>query len=184
MPGLDASCQLANAAAAIAALHAVRERIPWRPDAIARGVARAHAAARMQRFPGTPELIVDVAHNPQASRVLADWLQDHPVPGITFGVFGALADKDIPGIVEPLRDCIQRWQLAGLDADSPRGLGVLALLERLQGIAPFDVTGVHDTVEAALQAATTQASKGDRVVAFGSFFVAAAALRDVEARNP
>src|SRR6185312_16414356 len=126
-PTLDAPCQHANAAAAIAALHALRGRLGWNADAIARGVADAHAGARLQRFAGAPGLIVDVAHNPQAARVLARWLETHPTRGRTIAVFGALDDKDVRGIVEPLRAAIDGWHLAGLANDSPRGLSASAL---------------------------------------------------------
>ncbi len=179
-PTLDAPCQHANAAAAIAALYALRDRLGWNADAIARGVADARVGARLQRFAGAPELIVDVAHNPQAARVLARWLDAHPARGRTFAVFGALDDKDVRGIVEPLAAAIGAWHLAGLSNDSPRGLTSSALVERVEGVA---VAGVHDAVALALAAAFDRAASADRVVAFGSFFVAAAALTFADERR-
>src|SRR6185312_14613441 len=152
---------------------ALRGRLGWNADAIARGVADAHAGARLQRFAGAPGLIVDVAHNPQAARVLARWLETHPARGRTIAVFGALADKDVRGIVEPFRDAIDGWHLAGLANDSPRGLSASALGDLGQDIA---IAGAHDDVASALAAAVDGAGADDRVVAFGSFFVAAAAL--------
>ena len=175
-PGLQAPCQIANAAAAIAALHELRERIPWQPQAIAEGVASARVAARLQRFPGPPELIVDVAHNPQAARVLADWLSANPCGGRTIAVFGVLADKDVPGILEPLRRAIDAWHLAGLDAESPRGLDAPTLGGIVAGFPDLRVAGTHGCVDDALQVARSTAGDDDRIVAFGSFFVAAAAL--------
>lgn len=183
-PTLDAPCQHANASAAIAALHALRERLGWNPGAIARGVANARVAARLQRFAGTPELIVDVAHNPQAARSLAAWLGTHPETGHTFAVFGALADKDVRGIVSPLLDRIDAWHLAGLAHESPRGLDAAALADLARSAsAAIDIAGVHDDVEPALAAAFAGAKSNDRIIAFGSFFVAAAAIRLAEARD-
>ena len=182
-PALDAPCQHANAAAAIAALHALRARLGWNPDAIARGVANAHASARLQRLASSPELIIDVAHNPQAARVLATWLGAHPPAGRTLAVFGALGDKDVRGIVEPLRDVVSVWHLAGLSHDSPRGLDAAALDELVRTAqATADIAAAHDDVQTALAAAFENARHGDRVVAFGSFFVAAAALQFARAR--
>ncbi|MEO7936634.1 MAG: cyanophycin synthetase, partial [Dokdonella sp.] len=175
-PTLDAPCQRANAAAAIAALFALREHIDWNSQAIAQGVASASALARMQRFAGPPELIVDVAHNPQAARVLADWLMSHPSRGRTIAVFGALADKDIEGIVEALQAEIDEWQLAGLDAESARGLDSSTLAARLQSQVDFSSVKLHVNVSAALDAALISAQPDDRIIAFGSFFVAAPAL--------
>jgi len=172
-PSLEAPCQVDNAAAAVAALHALRERLGWNPRAIADGVRDARVPARLQRFGSSPELIVDVAHNPQAAGMLAMWLQRHPRSGRTLAVFGALADKDVAGVVDALAPFVDAWFLAGLDRDSPRGLDVARLRERL-GIQL--AATVSPDVANALDAAWRTAQPGDRVIAFGSFFVASAAL--------
>jgi dihydrofolate synthase/folylpolyglutamate synthase len=183
-PTLDAPCQHANAAAAIAALHSLRARLGWNPQAIARGVAHARVGARLQRFASEPELIIDVAHNPQAARVLATWLQAHAAPGRTLAVFGALADKDVRGIVEPLHGAVDAWHLASLAEESPRGLSSGALGDLVQSASvDVDVAGTHEDIESALVAAFASAKRGDRVIAFGSFFIAAAALRFGEAQG-
>ena len=175
-PNLDAPCQLANAAAAITALFALRGSIDWNPQAIAQGVASASALARMQRFAGPPELIVDVAHNPQAARVLAEWLVSHPSRGRTIAVFGALADKDVEGIVEAVQAEIDEWQLAGLDGENPRGLQSSMLAKRVRSRLDACIVTLHGSVTDALDAALTLAQPADRIIAFGSFFVAAPAL--------
>ncbi|MBO9662346.1 bifunctional tetrahydrofolate synthase/dihydrofolate synthase [Dokdonella sp.] len=177
-PQLAAPAQLANAAAAIAALYAVRERAGWNPQAIAQGTAQARIGARLQRFAGAPELIVDVGHNPQAARVLAEWLRAEATPGRTLAVFGALGDKDVRGIVAALSDLVDVWFLAGLEGDSPRGLTVDDLRAEIGAALDTPAEWVANaTVEVALFAACEQAQPGDRVLAFGSFFVAATALQ-------
>jgi len=181
---LRASSQHANAAAAIAALHALRDVLGWNPQAIAQGVASAHIAARLQRFASAPEFVIDVAHNPQAARVLADWLRTHAPAGRTLAVFGALSDKDVRGIVEPLRDVVSCWHLAGLASESPRGLAPDATLDLVRSAQPdAHVGSVNPDVDAALDAAFADAKPADRIVAFGSFFIAAAALRFAAARG-
>lgn len=187
LPHLAAPCQLANASAAIAALYALRGRLGWNPQAIAHGIARARIAARLQIFSATtngPELIVDVAHNPQAARVLADWLRRQPISGRTLAVFGALDDKDVRGVVDSLVDEIDGWFLAGLDQDSPRGLdrATLSAVVETASIAKT-VQSTHTDVLSALAAAYDHAQVGDRVLAFGSFFVAAAALTFAQRRG-
>ena len=183
-PTLSAPCQQANAAAAIAALHALRDRIGWDPDTLAKGIVSAHANARLQRYASTPELIIDVAHNPQAARVLAEWLGAYPISGRTIAVFGALSDKDVGGIVEPLSRVIDGWQLAGLAQDSPRGFTATALSEHVRSaLGDAGIDGEHDDTTAALAAAFAAARREDRIVAFGSFFIAAAALAFAQARG-
>ncbi len=183
-PVLAAPCQIDNAAAAIAALYALRDRLGWNPRAIAAGVVNARIAARMQRFGGRPELVIDVAHNPQAAQMLAAWLHGPRAGGRTLAVFGALGDKDVHGVVDALRNEFDAWFLAGLDQDSPRGLDADAL--RAQVASVLDAGAVQASeasVDAALAAAFAQAQPGDRVIAFGSFFVASAALRFAHERG-
>ena len=173
-PDLAAPCQIDNAAAVIMALWSLRDRLGWDTAAIARGVRKARVPARLQRLQkhDAPDLVIDVGHNPQAARVLAQWLAAHPPRGRNIAVFGALSDKDVGGIVAPLVPRIARWHLCGLDADSPRGLNAAQLRERM----PLATTVEYSRVDAALDAALEQAAVDDRILAFGSFFVAAPAL--------
>jgi dihydrofolate synthase / folylpolyglutamate synthase len=174
MPRLAAPVQLRNAAVAIAALRALPIELPER--AIAAGVRDARVAARLQRFERDGvEILVDVGHNPQAARALAAWLEATPVPGPTFAVFAALVDKDVVGVVEALAGRIDRWWLAGLADAGPRGLEVDAFAERVSGTAAAAGQRCATVVEA-LAAARAEMASGGRLLVFGSFHTAAAAL--------
>jgi dihydrofolate synthase/folylpolyglutamate synthase len=177
-PMLVAPVQRANAAAAIAALYTLRERIVVDDAAFAAGVRQARIAARLQRFakPGVAELVVDVAHNPQAAQVLAQWLASHPPRGRNLAVFGALSDKDVANIVGAIAPQIARWFAGGLDADTPRGLAATDLVARMTVVAGPVANETHATITQALDAAARAADESDRILAFGSFFVAASAL--------
>jgi len=173
-PALAAPCQIDNAASAVATLHALRERLGWSPSAIARGARDAQVPARLQRLrkPGAAELVIDVAHNPQAARMLGAWLARDPAR--TLAVFGALGDKDVAGILDPLAGAVEHWFLGGLAADTPRGLAASALRSRMPALVH---ASEYADVSAALDAAQNAAGATDRILAFGSFFVAAAALQ-------
>jgi len=172
-PALAAPVQRANAAAAVAALRALPR--PPSDACFAAGVAAARVPGRLERFERDGvEVVVDVAHNPQAARELAAWARARPAAGATAMVLSALGDKDVAAIVQALEGCVDRWHLAGL-AGIPRGEEVDVLAARLAGTAAAD--GSRDAgVEAALSRALAQSSPGDRVVVAGSFHTAAAAL--------
>ena len=181
-PALAAPVQYANAAAAIAALHAlwIEGGLLVPQDAYAavcRGLRHAHVAARLQSLGGNPPLIVDVGHNPQAARALAAWLDVQP-PARTHAVYGALADKDVAGVIAALGTRITHWHLAGLDGASPRGLAMDALAEVLRQTLPQAKADRHADVAGALAAARAVAPPGERILAFGSFFVAAAVIAE------
>jgi len=180
-PHLAAPVQLRNAATAIAALRALNKRLPR--SAFATGILTANIPARWQRIDrGGVDVVVDVAHNPQAAQALAAALRQSPATGRTFAVFAALGDKDIAGIVAALADRVDGWLLAGLEASGARGLAIADFMQRLDGT--LAATGEpFPTVEAALQAALARATQGDRVMVFGSFHTAAAALQVLQARG-
>ena len=174
-PALAAPIQRANAATAIAALRALDIDIPT--GAFARGVATASVPGRLQRLDlqGVP-VIVDVAHNPQAARELAQWLQAEPVTGATHAVFAALSDKDVEGVVAALQQDVAYWHLAGLQDVGARGQDVDALAARLAASAAASGSR-HTSVAAALQAVRSAAEPGDRILVLGSFHTAAEAIR-------
>ena len=175
-PRLAAPVQRANAATAIAALRALPRALP--EAAFAAGVAAAELPGRLQRFVRDGvEVVVDVAHNPQASRELAAWLRAQP-PVPTVAVFAALADKDAAAMVEPLAGLVAHWHLAGLE-DAARGQDVTAFGARLAATAAgvARASSRHGRVADALAQARADAMPGGRVLVFGSFHTAAAALQ-------
>lgn len=174
-PRLSAPAQFDNAALATRAL-----RLLGLPEAaIAAGIASAAPRARLQRIEGVPEIVLDVGHNPQAARQLAAWLDAHSQA--TVAVFAALADKDIEGVVAPLRHAIARWHLAGLDV-AGRSQSAEALAARVRNAAPDADLHPHADVDAAIRAALADAATDARVLVFGSFHTvgeAFAALRQL-----
>nr|WP_115555514.1 bifunctional tetrahydrofolate synthase/dihydrofolate synthase [Xanthomonas campestris] len=173
MPALQAPVQLANAAAAIAALQALPVEVP--ATAWAQGVAAAQLPGRLQRIARDGvELMLDVGHNPQAARALAQALGTATPAGTTFALYAALADKDVHGVVEALTGCVDQWALAGLEG--ARGQSAEALRARLQGTAAAQAA-CHGDVADALRAVLAGAQPGDRVLVFGSFHTVADALQ-------
>ncbi|MCF7221265.1 bifunctional tetrahydrofolate synthase/dihydrofolate synthase [Lysobacter sp. TLK-CK17T] len=178
MPALAAPVQLRNAAVAIAALRALpAPPKPLPASAIATGMATAVVAGRLQRFERDGvSVLVDVGHNPQAARALAEWLRAQPAAGRTRAVYAALDDKDAAGVVTALAEEIHDWFLAGLEDAGARGSGVDALAVRLAGTAAAAGRRNAD-VATALAAALAGAQAGDRILVFGSFHTVAAALQ-------
>ena len=171
-PTLAAPVQVDNAASAVAALRA--SRLPIDDAAFARGVAEARIAGRLQEIADHPDVVLDVAHNPQGARQLAAWLVANPKP--TLAVFAALGDKDIEGVVAPLLPHIAGWHLGPILDAGPRGLAVETLETRVRAAGAAQVQA-HATLEAALDAARAAARAAGvdaRVLVFGSFHTVAA----------
>lgn len=173
MPSLPGRFQLNNAAAAVAALHVLRGRLPVPMQALRSGLARARPPGRFQVLPDPPMTILDVAHNPQSARALAENLTRLSTPGRRIAVLGVLRGKDVAGVVQPLLPLIDAWHAAALPG--PRGLSAQALAEVLQA-GGGRVAGMYPDVAQALIAARDSAGPADIIIVFGSFLTVAAAL--------
>lgn len=175
LPSLKGGFQYYNASGAIAALEAMADRLPVKPDAIAAGLGQAEVAGRFQILSGKPVFIVDVAHNPQSAQALAENLAALPCTGKTYAVFAMLGDKDIAGVVSALKGRIDYWLVASLDV--PRGASAEAVMNQLkEGGVTAPVEG-FSTVAEACRRACELAGESDRIAAFGSFYTVADALR-------
>jgi dihydrofolate synthase/folylpolyglutamate synthase len=169
MPGRH---QYANAACAIAALGALRSRLPVSMNALRSGLATARQPGRFQIIGRQPLQILDVAHNPHAARSLAANLADLPPGGRVIAVCAILADKDVAAIVQIMKPYVQLWHAAGLDV--PRGLHADGLADILRGAGCASVQ--HASVQEAWRAACVEAKPADTILAFGSFHTVAAVL--------
>jgi dihydrofolate synthase/folylpolyglutamate synthase len=174
LPAMAGAYQMRNAAGALAVLEAVRARLPVSEAAIRQGLLEARVAGRFQRIAGAPELILDVAHNPEAARALAATLREQPVPGRTLAVVGMLADKDAAGVFAALRGEIDAWWTCA--PASPRAQDAAMLAAALRPHAGHAPISVQPDVKTALAEARGAAREGDRILVFGSFHTVAAVL--------
>ena len=93
-PALRGANQLVNAAGVLAALTALRDRLPVTAQAVRNGLAFVELPGRFQIIPGQPTLVLDVAHNPHSVAALTANLDAMGYFPTTHAVFGAMADKD------------------------------------------------------------------------------------------
>lgn len=174
LPAMAGACQLRNASGALAALEAVRDRLPVSGEAIRRGLRAAQVPGRFQCIAQAPTVILDVAHNPEAARALAATLHAQPVGGRTLAVVGMLADKNAAGVFAVLGDEIDAWWTCTPLSPRAQKAGVLADVLRAQlGAVPIRV---QPDVNRALAEARSAAREDDRILVFGSFYTVAAVL--------
>ena len=161
-PALRGAMQLRNASAAMCALDALRERLPLGMQDVRRGLAEVTLPGRFQVLTGRPQVILDVAHNPQAARVLAENLAASGFAPETIAVCGMLRDKDVAGVLHELAPLVTRWHLASLAG--PRG----ARADELSAHVHQEKECFASPAEA-FAAALKRANENDKIVVFGSF---------------
>jgi dihydrofolate synthase/folylpolyglutamate synthase len=180
-PALRGANQLLNASGAIAALEALRERLPITAQAVRNGLAMVELPGRFQIVPGQPALVLDVAHNPQAVAALAVNLDAMGFFPRTHAVFGAMRDKDIPALLAKMVPLVDAWHCC--DLPTPRAATAAALAQQVHaavaggGGAPVAVH-THASPIDALRHVTACADPADRIVVFGSFFTVGGVLKE------
>ena len=181
-PALRGAYQLDNAATALAALDALRDRLPVPAGAVRDGLVHVVLPGRFQVLPGRPTIVLDVAHNPHAARALAAALGSMGFHPQTFAVFGMLEDKDIESVAAILRPRVDRWYIAPLPG--PRGAPAARIIRALHGAGiGADAIREFENIGDAFEAARSDANDTDRIAAFGSFLTVAAALAAARQRG-
>ena len=122
--------------------------------------------------------MLDVAHNPQSVAALANNLDQMGFFPQTHAVFGAMRDKDLPGLLAHLAPLVDHWHLTDLPLARGASAADLALAVRAASGARAVTTRVHATPEAALRAAALAADPADRIVVFGSFYTVGGVLKN------
>ncbi|OYV01820.1 MAG: bifunctional tetrahydrofolate synthase/dihydrofolate synthase [Burkholderiales bacterium PBB5] len=177
-PALRGANQLLNAGGALAALEALRDRLPITAQAVRTGLAMVELPARFQIVPGQPTLVLDVAHNPQSVAALALNLDQMGFYPRTQAVFGAMRDKALVDLLGPMLALVDHWHLATLPTGRAASPDELAqALAQANGGQPVACTA-HASPALALQAAAASADPADRIVVFGSFYTVGGVLKD------
>jgi dihydrofolate synthase / folylpolyglutamate synthase len=175
-PALRGANQLINASGVLAAVTALREKLPVTAQAVRNGFAFVELPGRFQIVPGQPTLVLDVAHNPHSVAALAANLDAMGFYPTTHAVFGAMADKDLAAMWPKVAPMIDKWYFT----DLPTARAATALALQKQWAAQNQRTDVQSSVytspQAALDAAVGAAAATDRIVVFGSFFTVGGVL--------
>ncbi len=177
-PALRGANQLLNASGVLAALTALRERLPVTAQAIRAGLALVELPGRFQIVPGQPTLVLDVAHNPHSVAALAENLDAMGFYPRTHAVFGAMADKDLLPMFARMEALVDHWYFC--DLPTARAASAAELQARWQSACTRAEVGAsgHANPQAALQAAVAAAEPADRIIVFGSFFTVGGVLKD------
>jgi dihydrofolate synthase / folylpolyglutamate synthase len=177
-PALRGANQLINTSAALAALEALRDRVPVSAQDIRLGLANVELPGRFQVLPGKPAVILDVGHNPHAAAVLAQNLGSMGYFPYTYAVFGAMRDKDIAGVIQHLKGEIDHWCVTDLPGQRAASAQQLETVLREAGVADGPDSSVtrYESAAAAFQDALKRASENDRIVVFGSFVTVAGVM--------
>ena len=158
-----------NAALAIEAVNQLQLTLPIDKNQLSIGLEKANILARFQvKTVNNKTIVLDVAHNEAAIKVLAETLKAEKVP--TLAIFSALKDKNIELMISSIESCIDEWLIVPLSVN--RAISTQDLIEKFS--LSSKITICKDMASALHQALNTQQQ---RVVVFGSFHTVADAMK-------
>lgn len=171
--GLSGEHQKTNAALAIEVLNKLQTVFPITQNQYAQGIKNAKLLGRFQiKTIGNKTLILDVAHNPAATQVLADTLKKDKHPSLA--IFSALEDKDIGSMIDIMTPIVDKWLVIPLQVN--RAINIQDLVQKFNLSNKVEAC---DTMQSAIYQALND-KQTQRVVVFGSFHIVADAFKVLE----
>jgi dihydrofolate synthase / folylpolyglutamate synthase len=165
--GLAGRHQIGNAIVAVRVLEELDTLGMHVPvEAVTRGLEAVRWRGRLERarLPNGRTLLLDAAHNPAGAAALASYIREAWPAGVLL-VFGAMADKDLGGMIAALAPVAS--EIIVTHVDSPRA----ATLEALTGAAEAHLPGRVHAIEAPRAAIETALASAPVVCVAGSIFL-------------
>lgn len=156
------SLPVENAATVLAILS--YSGFPLEFETLSKLMLDAKLTGRYQTLMTSPNVILDVAHNPEAAQELQRRIEASNKDAVA--VCGMLHDKDIESVLTCLKGSFKRWYLADLEA--PRGASAAQLSQYLNVSKEFE--NVAQAFDAAIEDVGTDDTN---IIVFGSFVTVA-----------
>jgi len=150
---LAGSHQLRNAEVALEAARLLLPELGL--DVVREGLRRTRWPGRLERFEGSPPLLLDGAHNPSGAKALVEAMRElYPNTPLTL-VFGMLADKDVDAVARTLVPFVGR--VFAVTPKSERSLPAAELAAMLHGLgAEARAATLPEALDAARSAAPSE----------------------------
>ncbi len=169
-PSLRGKEQLFNASLAIMALNQIQNKLPVNINQIKSGLLKTNLLGRFQVLAGTPQIVLDTAHNPQAIEVMCENMLKLPFAKQNFAIFAIAKDKDWKTIIKFAADKFNYWFLARLNSE--RSVDPILVYKELElnGVNKKNII-ICNSIGKAFSQCYQQLKAEDRLVAFGSFLL-------------
>lgn len=160
--------QVVNAATAFTALQVAKHHgLRVDEEAIRRGFSAARWPGRFEVLQIGPPVVLDAAHSPHAARALRAALEDYfPGRPVTL-VLGVSVDKDLSGILDPLRPRLSK--VVAAQSSHPRAMPAAELQHRLAALGM--TAEAQPEAAIALRRALALTDRNGMVLVAGSVFL-------------
>ena len=118
--------------------------------------------------------LIDVSHNPAAALNLKNFItRKFGSTREIIAILGVMSDKDITGMVEPLRNVISQWYITS--PNTKRAMRVDAMVSKVKEVITSKIIKTPNVKEAVAQA-YQNFSQDSLIVVMGSFYTVSEAV--------
>lgn len=169
--------QVNNAIAALYAITILRQqgKLDLTNREIREGLKNARQIGRMEVLSTDPYVIIDGAHNPDASLRLKESMQKYFVDNNILMVIGILADKDVDEVLHNFRDITDSFIVT--EPPNPRKMSAEELSGKLRELGA-DCEAIADPFEA-VRAAAARKNDYDLILFTGSLYLIGSIRRSI-----
>jgi len=125
-PALKGKVQYQNAANVLMVLDLIKEQFPLTQKDIEYGLQNVRLPGRFQIISRDPFIVLDVAHNEQAVKILKQSLEQSLVFDRLHVIIGMLNDKDCEKVISVLEPLVNSWRVIELDSPRAKPAGEIA----------------------------------------------------------
>ena len=187
LPGLKGQIQIKNAANALMVLELLKNDCPVTQAEIKRGLHNCQLAGRFQVYNTDPFIVMDVAHNVQAARVLLEAMKNLSIPGELHVIIGMLKDKEVSDVLSMFASMVTHWYI--IELDSYRAMPAAQIEHELRQILSENANvkpqiHCYETFEQAygqFDRYNKQYETMQKLLIFGSFLTVTEALKTFQA---
>ncbi|MEK9793534.1 MAG: folylpolyglutamate synthase/dihydrofolate synthase family protein [Gammaproteobacteria bacterium] len=162
------------AAASLLALKSILPEIN-NGNSVKQAISSTKISGRFQYLSRSPDILLDVAHNEDAAKSLADNINKLGYDKVD-AVLGVLSDKDIYSIVGPFLSLINNWHIGTINSE--RGMNSLEIKYRMNSIQKTKLSiKTYPSIKSAFLSAKSSYTKGSLLLIYGSFYTVSEALQ-------
>ena len=172
-PSLPGDAQVANAAAVLALIESLGKQHLLTRETVDEAMSGLALAGRFQVFDTRPRWILDVAHNPDAGKALADQLRAQPEFEKLTVVIGMLADKNVEEFIATFAPLVDEWVAVSIAGS--RGGAATPLAQKIANFCNKPCL-IADDMKDAFRFAGERGEERDAVLVTGSFYIVGPAL--------
>jgi len=183
-PALKGIVQYKNATNVLMVLELLKKQFPVTEEQIKQGLQKVHLPGRFQIISHDPFIVIDVAHNVQAARVLKQSLQQSADYERLHIIIGMLKDKDCTEVISVLESLADSWRIIELDSARAKPAEEIAAIiaTSSQSAAKKELPTFNNFQQAFEDYKNKVLSSGgkDGLLVFGSFYTVTDALQTLE----